>query len=122
MTHICECGKEFNNKKSLISHYTHCDIHCQCNGKKLKRKPHVGSMNWENRTPEEIQLSHLKSGQTLKNKIKSGEFTPYWKGKHHSEKTKQLLRENHKEVKLTDAQIKKSIEKSRKTRMEKYGS
>lgn len=97
MTYICECGKEFNNKKSLISHYTHCDIHCQCNGKKLKRKPHVGSMNWENRTPEEIQLSHLKSGQTLKNKIKSGEFTPYWKGKHHSEKTKQLLREKYVE-------------------------
>lgn len=51
-----------------------------------------------------------------------GEGGPIFLGRHHSNETKQLLRENHKEVKLTDAQIKKSIEKSRKTRMEKYGS
>ena len=80
--------------------------------------------NEEDMTNKEKELvtEELVKDSMCYNLTIGGEGGPIFFGKHHSEKTKQLLRENHKAVKLTDEQRKKSIEKSRQTRLEKYGS
>ena len=90
----CECGKIFNNYRSLGSHMSHCDYHHECLGTQRKLRPNElnHSMNWENKTSEEIQKIHNKSGKTLSNKIKSGEKTPSFLGKQHSEESKEKIR------------------------------
>lgn len=90
----CECGKIFNNYQSLNAHMSHCDYHHECLGTQKKLRPSElnHSMNWENKTSEEIQQIHNKSGKTLSNKIKSGEVIPSFLGKHHSEESKQKHR------------------------------
>lgn len=90
----CECGKEFNNHQSLNAHLSHCDYHHKCLG--TIKKPYTSekrhSMCWENKTQEEINNIHKKSGETLKEKIKNGEIIPNWLGKHHTEESKEKTR------------------------------
>lgn len=92
----CECGREFNKYQSLNAHLSHCDYHHKCLGTERKLRPSElnHSMNWENKTPEEIKQIRIKSGNTLKRKIQQGELISSFKGKHHSEESKQKTRES----------------------------
>lgn len=92
----CECGKEFNKYQSLNAHLSHCNYHHQCLGtiRKLRPSELNHSMNWENKTPEEIKQIKIKAGNTIKQKIQQGELISVFKGKHHSEESKQKTRES----------------------------
>lgn len=87
----CECGKEFNNYQSLNGHFGHCDIHCKSLNKK-RNDGHKGTMNWGNKTPEEIKNIYLKRQQTIKLKQTLGIYDNGLKGTHRSEETKEKLR------------------------------
>ena len=67
----CECGKEFNKFQSLNAHLSHCDYHHECLGTARKLRPSElnHSMNWENKTPEEIKQIKNKANNTRKQKI-----------------------------------------------------
>ena len=69
---------------------------------------------------EIVTEEFVKNPQTY-NLTVGGEGGPVFKGKHHSEKTKELLRKNHKDVFLTNDQKEKALSKSKQTRLEKYG-
>lgn len=90
----CECGKEFNNFQSLNAHFSHCDYHHKCLGTERKIRAHEinGSMRWESKTPEEIKEIKKKAGQTLKRRIKNNEIIPSFKGKKHSNESKEKIR------------------------------
>ena len=64
----CECGKEFNNFQSLNAHFSHCDYHHECLGTERKLRPSElnHSMNWENKTDEEIIKIRQKILKTKK--------------------------------------------------------
>lgn len=113
----CECGKQFNKAQSLNAHFSHCDYHHNCLG--TVRKGHYTELHhttgWElSKTKEEIKEILSKGGKTLKQKFQSGELIPYWKGKHHSEETKDRIRliqaKNHKLLETGPLYNKKSIE------------
>ena len=112
----CECGKQFNKSQSLNAHLSHCDYHHKCMGTTRKLRPNEinHSMGWENKSPEEIHNILSKGGKTLKRKFQSGELIPYWKGKHHSEETKDKIRliqaKNHKLLETGPLYNKKYIE------------
>lgn len=90
----CECGKQFNKSQSLNAHFSHCDYHHKCLG--TTRKGHYSelnhSMGWENKSPEEIQNIRKKTGETIKEKYKSGEIISIWKGKNLPEDMKEKIR------------------------------
>ena len=90
----CECGKIFNNYQSLNAHMSHCDYHHECLGTQKKLRPSElnHSMNWENKTEEELCEIRKKSGKTYSEKMKLGEKIPSFLGKHHSEKSKEKTR------------------------------
>lgn len=91
----CECGKEFNNYQALNGHFSHCKTHHKCLNKILIR-PHntKHSMNWENKTPDEISIIHKKAAQTRKENIKLGKYKHNWFGKHHTEESKEKARKS----------------------------
>lgn len=92
----CECGKEFNNFQSLNGHFSHCKIHRLAIGKPIDRciwTPPKGCMNgWQNKTKEELKEIHEKSAKTLNKKYKLGELHSIFKGRHHTEETKEKMR------------------------------
>ena len=90
----CECGKEFNKYQSLNAHLSHCDYHHKCLGTVRKLRPSElnHSMNWENKSAEEIDKIHKKAGDTIKEKIKSGEIISTWKDKCLPEEMKEKIR------------------------------
>lgn len=92
----CECGKEYNNFQSLNAHFSHCDYHHKCLGTERKLRPSElnHSMNWEDKTEEEINNIRQKSGRTYANHIKEGIFKPAFLGKHHTKESKQKTRES----------------------------
>ena len=92
----CECGRVFHHYQSLNAHLSHCDYHHECVGTKRKLRPSEinHSMNWENKSEEEIKRIHAKSGKTYSRHIKEGVFKPSFLDKHHSEKSKQKTRES----------------------------
>ena len=92
----CECGKIFEKANSLNAHLSHCEIHHKIVGNEAKKRPSEinHSMNWENKTPEEIAEIHRKAGITRSKKLKSGEITNKWIGKKHSNISKQHHRES----------------------------
>ena len=67
------CGKIFKTHQAKGGHIINCKKHPQ---------------------KEFYQLIHKKAGKTFKNKIKSGSIIPHWKGKKHSEESKQKMRES----------------------------
>ena len=92
----CECGKEFNNPQSLNAHFSHCDYHCKCLGKEIKQRPHEINRvmaGWENKTKEEIQLIHEKCGRTNSENQKQGITKNIWKGRKHTDISKEHHRE-----------------------------
>lgn len=112
----CECGKEFQKAQSLNAHFSHCDFHHQCLG--TKRKGHYTeihhSTGWENLSKEEIRKIHDKQIKNLKENYVNGKLIPPFKGKHHTEETKDKIRikqdKNHKIIETGPLYNKKSIE------------
>lgn len=92
-TYQCECGKNFgNNYQSLNAHFSHCKIHKEINNVPFKRKSYKGHMcGWENKSQEEINEIHKRSDKTLRDRYINGELIGSFKGKHHSQKTKEIL-------------------------------
>ena len=92
----CECGKQFNKYQSLNAHLSHCDYHHKCKGTERKLRPSElnHSMNWENKTEDEIKDIRIKSGKTYSQHIKEDLFKPVFLGKHHTEESKQKIRES----------------------------
>lgn len=104
--YVCECGKKFEKPLSLASHFSHCDYHCECIGviRKLRRNEIEHSMCWNNKTKEEIEAIHKKSTKTRKNRYDNGELCGTFKGRKHSEESKQKTRES--TLKFLSTQIK----------------
>ena len=90
----CECGKEFNTYQGLNGHFSHCDFHHNCCG--TIRKGHTSeltkSMCWQNKTDDEIKQIHKKSGKTQSAKMQSGELVNPFKGRKHTEESKEKTR------------------------------
>ena len=94
----CECGREFTNYQSMNAHFSHCKFHHECLGTEMKLRPSEinKSMNWENKSDEEIRQIYIKCGLTKKANYKhdeNGKAINNWYGKHHSEESKQKTRE-----------------------------
>lgn len=93
----CECGREFDNPQSLNGHFSHCKIHRELNNKDCSDnywniRNHPGKMNgWENKSIEEQNKIHKKSGETLKQKILNGEISPCFSGHIHTQETKDKM-------------------------------
>ena len=92
----CECGKEYGNYQSFNAHLSHCDYHHECIGtiRKLRPSEINHSMNWENKTKEEIKEIQKKSGKTYSERMKEGKVKNAWKGRKHTEESKQKTRES----------------------------
>lgn len=92
--YICECGKEYENCQSFNAHLSHCDIHHNKIGTIRKKRPSEinHSMNWENKSKDEIKQIHKRAGKTYSNKQKSGEIKNAWLGRKHSEESKEKTR------------------------------
>ena len=92
---ICECGKEFNLRDSYAAHASHCKIHHEVNNIEIKKRPHEvkRSMCWDKLSDEEVKEIRQRGSDTLRRKYANGELKGAWTGKHHTEKTKQKLRE-----------------------------
>lgn len=93
----CECGKEFTKSQSLNAHLSHCDYHHKCLGTMRKLRPHEIDhcmAGWENKSEEEINDYHKKSGITYRQNVISGKYIPVFLGKHHTEDSKQKTRES----------------------------
>ena len=107
----CECGKQFNNYQSLNGHFSHCDIHCKTLNKSRK-DGHKGTMNWNNKSKEEIDKIIQKSHESLRNNISSGKTII--SGHKHSEESKDKIRiaqaKNHQIIETGPLYNKKSIE------------
>lgn len=95
-TYQCECGRQFNNYQGLNGHLSHCDYHHNCLGTQRKLRPSElnHSMNWENKSEDEIKEIYKKAGITRTQKLLSGEMIHNWVGKHHTEESKQKTRES----------------------------
>lgn len=92
----CECGKQFNKSQSLNAHLSHCDYHHECLGtiRKLRPSELNHSMNWENKDNDEISNIRKKSWIIRHKNIEQGIEIPAFSGKHHSEESKQKIRES----------------------------
>lgn len=95
----CECGKEFHNYQSMNAHFSHCKYHHECLGTQMKLRPSEinKSMNWENKSDDEIKAIFIKSSKTRKLNLlhdKNGKAINNWYGKHHTEESKQKTRES----------------------------
>lgn len=95
----CECGKEFNNSQSLNGHLSHCKYHHECLGTEMKLRPSEinKSMNWKNKSKEELHKIYLKRGKTIKENFKydeNGITMNNWYGRHYSENSKRKTRES----------------------------
>ena len=94
--YICECGRQFFKAQSLNAHFGHCELHANIYRNAHNRDynhPKRGIMNgWGNKTKDELDTIHKKSGKTLSDNIKSGITSAAWTNKHHSEDTKEKLR------------------------------
>lgn len=92
----CECGKQFNKYQSLNAHLSHCDYHHKCLGTQRKLRPSElnHSMNWENKSKDEISNIRKKSWIIRHENINNGIEIPAFRGKHHSEESKQKTRES----------------------------
>ena len=92
----CECGKQFTKFQSLNAHLSHCDYHHNCMGTVRKLRPSEinHSMNWENKSIEEIKDFHKRSGETYTKHINEGKFEPTFLGKHHTEESKEKTRKS----------------------------
>ena len=75
----CECGKVFTKPQSLNAHYSHCLIHRKG---KIVIKRGGWNVSFESRK---------KAGKTYTERILSGEIVPSFKGKKHSQETRQKL-------------------------------
>ncbi|MEG1008265.1 MAG: hypothetical protein RSE41_00110 [Clostridia bacterium] len=93
--YTCECGKIFVNSQSLNAHFSHCETHAEKNGKELKNRDFIvkGKMcGWDNKTPEEINLIHEKSAETIKKLKEEGKYNSPNKGKRTPENVKDKIR------------------------------
>ena len=91
----CECEKIYINSQSLNAHFGHCTIHKQKIGNNKQSNWWIkrGKMNgWDSKTKEEIQKYRDKGSKTLSNNIKNGTVIPAFKGKKHSEESKEKIR------------------------------
>lgn len=94
--YICECGYTTSNYQSLNAHLSHCDYHHKINNKKKKLRPNEynHSMNWENKTKEEIKQIYNKRAKTKSKNIKNGLYLASFANKHHSEESKEKCRKS----------------------------
>lgn len=94
--YICECGYTTSNYQSLNAHLSHCDYHHKINNKEKKLRPseYNHSMNWENKTKEEIQQIYNKRAKTKVQNIKNGLYLASFANKHHSEESKEKCRKS----------------------------
>lgn len=94
--YICECGKEYSKSQSLNAHFSHCEIHSNIMGRLHNRDynhPNKWKMiGWDNKSVEELNKIHKKSGKTLSENITNGIIKSYWKGKKHTEASKEKIR------------------------------
>lgn len=92
--YICECGKIFTYYQSFNAHLSHCDVHHEKTNKIRKKRPNElnHSMNWGNKSKEEIKKIRNKSGKTYSQRIQKGIIKPAFLGKTHSELTKEKIR------------------------------
>lgn len=92
--YVCECGKEYINYQSFNAHLSHCDVHHDAIGTiRIKHPSEIkGSMNWENKQDNELKEIALKVAKTKSQKFKTGELIPPFKGKHHTEESKEKIR------------------------------
>lgn len=90
----CECGKEFTKSQSLNAHFRHCDIHCDAIGKErvLTKSELTHSMNWDNKTQDELNDIRDKAAITWKQRYNDGEIIPSFKDKHHAEESRDKIR------------------------------
>lgn len=98
-TYICECGYETKTYQALNGHLSHCDIHHQTLGtiRKLRPTEIAKSLCWENKTKDELNEIRKKAWKTRKEKSQydfNGKMINNWYGMHHTEKTKQHIRES----------------------------
>lgn len=100
----CECGKEFNSYYALNGHYGHCDIHCNLLNKK-RNDYHKGTNRWDHISSEKQKIYHQKQGKTLSYNLQNGITKHPFKDKHHSEETKQKLREKYIERMIKNGRI-----------------
>lgn len=94
--YVCECGKSYINFQSFNAHLSHCDFHHKCTGKPRKARPHEITKTmcgWENKTDEEKTKIYQKSGETHSKNLKSGLTKNHWKGRKHTDISKQHHRE-----------------------------
>lgn len=91
----CECGRKFYKPLSLSSHFAHCIEHHKVLGYDIcdYHKCHKGCMSgWNKKSKEEINKIFEKSHKTLKQRFEKGELVGNFKGKHHTEETKEKIR------------------------------
>lgn len=93
--YICECGFKTTNYQSLNGHFSYCKFHIEILGKPLERhKIPRHSMCWESKTAEEINEIHKKAGKTYSENIRKGLVKTSFKGKTHTEETKEKIRKS----------------------------
>lgn len=95
--YICECGKEFEKSQSFFAHLSHCDKHhLECGTERKKRPNEIfKTMQWENKTEEEIREIRAKAGKTYSEKQRNGTIKNLWVGKKHSEDEKNKIRKTY---------------------------
>lgn len=87
---ICKhCGKECRNLNSLRQH----EIRCKENPDHIEYSPicQKGNPAWNRGLTKETDPRIQQSVNTLKKKFESGELTPSFLGKHHTEESKRKL-------------------------------
>ena len=95
-TYICECGKSFITHQSLNAHFSHCIHHNEAYGKTSKRKIRRGdecnfSKAWMGE--EKFNKFHKQNGKKLHQKYQNKQLVPSWTGRHHTEESKQKIRQ-----------------------------
>lgn len=92
----CECGKQFNKAQSLNAHLSHCNYHHECLGtiRKLRPSELNHSMNWEDKNNDELKEIYKKRGKTYHQHVIEEIYIPVFKGKHHSEESKEKTRKS----------------------------
>lgn len=92
----CECGREFDNYQSLNGHFSHCLIHR--NGIPGNKHIKKGKMaGWDNFSEEKKRMISKKAGNSFKRNLETGKTIHGFKGKSHSDETKNHFSEVRKE-------------------------